>query len=94
MGGTLSTAGGVVITGTLEGEALALDAKTGERLWSFQMGAGVRSQPVAWEQDGRTYVAIGAGNLCGTNRWAGGPEIASDGGVLVVFALPEAETQP
>jgi alcohol dehydrogenase (cytochrome c) len=94
MGGTLSTAGGVVLTGTLEGEALALDAKTGERLWSFRMGAGVRSQPVAWEQDGRTYVAIGAGNLGGTNRWAGGPEIASDGGVLVVFALPEAGTKP
>jgi alcohol dehydrogenase (cytochrome c) len=94
MGGTLSTAGGVVITGTLEGEAIALDSKTGERLWSFRMGAGVRSQPVAWEQGGRTYVAVGAGNLSGTNRWAGGPEIVSDGGILIVFALPEPDPQP
>ena len=94
MAGTLSTAGGVVITGTLEGEALALDAKTGEVLWRFRMGAGVRSQPVAWEQDGRTYVAVGAGSLAGTNRWAGGPEMTSDGGILVVFALPESQPQP
>jgi hypothetical protein len=58
------------------------------------MGAGVRSQPVAWEQGGRTYVAVGAGNLSGTNRWAGGPEIVSDGGILIVFALPEPDPQP
>ena len=46
MGGALSLAGGVVFTGNQEGFALALDAASGELLWRFRMGGGMRSQPV------------------------------------------------
>ena len=37
----LTTAGGLVFYGTPEGYLKALDAKTGEELWSFQTGTGV-----------------------------------------------------
>ena len=87
-GGALSTAGGVVFTGNLDGDALALDAKTGAVAWRFHMGAGMRSQPIAWQSHGRTYVAIGAGNHAASTAYVGGPTETSDGGALFVFALP------
>ncbi len=36
----LATAGDLVFTGNPEGEFFALDAKSGEKLWSYQTGAG------------------------------------------------------
>ena len=61
-GGVLSTAGGTVFTGDLDGEILALDASSGERLWSFRAGSGIRGQPIAYELDGVTYVAVPTGS--------------------------------
>jgi alcohol dehydrogenase (cytochrome c) len=87
MGGALSTEGGVVFTGSQSGHALAFDAATGEEVWRYRLGAGVRSQPIAYEVDGRVFVAIGAGN----GRFVtttGAPEILPEGGQLFVFELP------
>ena len=87
MAGTLSTEGGVVITGNQSGFALAFDAETGEEVWRHRLGAGVRSQPIAYEADGRVFVAIGSGNgtfLAST----GAPDILPEGGELFVFELP------
>ena len=87
MGGALSTEGGVVFTGNQSGFALALDAATGEEVWRHRLGAGVRSQPIAYEADGRVFVAIGAGN--GTFlATTGAPDILPEGGQLFVFELP------
>src|SRR5438477_203388 len=44
----LSTAGDLVFTGDPEGNFFALDARTGEKLWSFQTGAGHRGASVAY----------------------------------------------
>jgi alcohol dehydrogenase (cytochrome c) len=52
MAGAVSTAGGVMFTSTYGGEAIALDQKTGERLWSFRMGGSGRGQPIVYEIDG------------------------------------------
>ncbi|MDE0661517.1 MAG: PQQ-dependent dehydrogenase, methanol/ethanol family [Gammaproteobacteria bacterium] len=89
MAGALSTAGGVVFTGNRDGFALALDAATGELLWKFRMGGGVRSQPVAYRADGKTYVAIGSGNDRNIAGFAAGPVAIPEGGHLFVFSLPE-----
>jgi alcohol dehydrogenase (cytochrome c) len=90
MAGAVSTAGGVVFTGNLEGEALALDAATGERLWRFRMGGGVRSQPIVFELDGRPYVAIGSGSWATTDAFLAGLDKIPEGGHLFVFSLPES----
>jgi alcohol dehydrogenase (cytochrome c) len=42
MASVLATAGDLVFTGDPEGDFFALDAKTGEKLWSYQTGAGHR----------------------------------------------------
>lgn len=88
MAGALSTAGGVVFTGNSEGFALALDSKTGDLLWKFRMGGVVRSQPVAYELDGETYVAIGAGGWANLRLLSGGPTNIPDGGHIFVFKVP------
>ena len=54
-GGVLTTAGGLVFTGTPEGYLKAFDAKTGEVLWKFNVGTGIVAPPITWEQDGEQY---------------------------------------
>jgi alcohol dehydrogenase (cytochrome c) len=60
-GGTLATAGGLVFTGDAEGNLLAYDAKTGENLWAYQTGSGIRAAPITYRLDGIQYVAVASG---------------------------------
>jgi PQQ-dependent dehydrogenase (methanol/ethanol family) len=60
-GGTMSTAGNLVFRGS-GSELIAHDARTGEQLWSTDVGNGTGT-PVTYELDGRQYVTI----LSGTN---------------------------
>jgi mono/diheme cytochrome c family protein len=61
-GGALSTAGGLVFQGTGSGEFLAMDAATGETLWSYPTQTGVLAAPVSYAVDGTEYVAIVVGS--------------------------------
>lgn len=88
VGGALATASGLVFTGNQQGHALALDTATGEVLWRFQMGAGMRSQPVAYEIDGRQFIAIGSGSGGAAVAVVGEPPLRTFGSALFVFALP------
>lgn len=58
--GVLATAGGLVFSGTNEGNFFALDAHTGKPLWDFQAGGAVASNPISFNIDGRQHVAIAA----------------------------------
>jgi len=58
----LSTAGGLVFSGTDEGNFFALDAETGKPLWDIQMGHSARSNPISYEVDGKQYIFVTAGN--------------------------------
>jgi alcohol dehydrogenase (cytochrome c) len=59
--GVLSTASGVVFTGTNEGEALAADSRTGKELWRYSVGAPIYAPPTTYMIDGRQYVVMPAG---------------------------------
>ena len=66
--GALVTAGDVVFYGTMDRWFKAVDARTGELLWRFQVGSGIIGQPMTYRgPDGRQYVAI----LSGVGGWAG-----------------------
>ena len=68
-GGTMATAGDLVFWGT--GSRLAaLDARSGEELWSQEVGRGTAS-PVSYEVDGTQYVSIAAGLVAG----GGAPQV-------------------
>jgi alcohol dehydrogenase (cytochrome c) len=92
-GGVMATAGGLVFTGTPEGEFKAFDADSGEELWSFQTGSGIVGQPITWEQDGTQYVTVISGWGGAVPLWGG--EVAkkvnylNQGGLLWTFRLPE-----
>ena len=59
--GTLSTAGRLVFTGDIDGNVIALDARTGEHLWHFQTGAAINSSPMTYYLDGKQYLAVPSG---------------------------------
>jgi alcohol dehydrogenase (cytochrome c) len=59
--GTLVTAGGLVFTGELTGEFIAVDSDTGKIIWQFQTPSGIIGQPVTWEHDGKQYVTVTSG---------------------------------
>ncbi|MBK6654026.1 methanol/ethanol family PQQ-dependent dehydrogenase [Zoogloea sp.] len=69
--GTLTTAGGLLFTGTSDGYVKALDAKTGKELWKFQTGSGVVSVPITWEMDGEQYVGMSSGYGGAVPLWGG-----------------------
>jgi alcohol dehydrogenase (cytochrome c) len=60
-GGTLATAAGLVFVAEDGGALIAVDAKTGERLWLFQTNAAWRASPMTYAFDGRQHIAIAAG---------------------------------
>lgn len=92
-GGTLSTAGGLVFYGTMEGWLKAVDAKTGLELWRFKTPSGIVGSPITFAgPDGKQYVAV----LAGLGGWIGlgangafpkVTEISNPGGTLIVFGL-------
>jgi alcohol dehydrogenase (cytochrome c) len=61
--GVLATAGGLVFSGSDEGNFFALDAKTGKPLWEFQTGGRIAANPISYAVDGRQYVAIAANRV-------------------------------
>jgi lanthanide-dependent methanol dehydrogenase len=65
--GALSTAGGVVFYGTLEGYLKAVDAKTGKELYKFKTPSGIIGNVMTYEQGGKQYVAV----MSGVGGWAG-----------------------
>ena len=79
IGGVLATAGGLVFTGEGGGDFSAFDAKKGDKLWSFNCGAGVNAPPITYAVDGKQYVAVAAG---GSQIWG-----FRQGGAVVVFGL-------
>ena len=61
--GVLSTAGGLVFGGTVEGNFFALDAETGKSKWQFQTGGQVNSNPISFIANGQQRIAIAAGSM-------------------------------
>jgi alcohol dehydrogenase (cytochrome c) len=90
--GVLSTAGGVVFTGSQSGQFMAFDSNTGKKLWSFQTGSGISGLPITWERDGRQYVTVLSGSATVYGALAGDPDVANvpAGGSIWTFALPPA----
>ena len=89
----LATAGNLIFSGDPEGQFFALDAVTGEKLWSFATGSGNRGSPMTFSVSGRQYVAVPSG--WGSAAAGALPQIWPEtedfpaGATLFVFALSE-----
>jgi alcohol dehydrogenase (cytochrome c) len=58
--GVLSTAGGLVFGGGMEGNFVAVDARTGELLWHANLGGPDASGPISYAVNGKQYI-VGSG---------------------------------
>ncbi|MGI9421469.1 MAG: methanol/ethanol family PQQ-dependent dehydrogenase [Geminicoccaceae bacterium] len=65
--GALATDGDVVFYGTLEGYLKAVDAESGEELYSFKTPSGIIGNVNTWEHGGKQYIGV----LSGIGGWAG-----------------------
>jgi PQQ-dependent dehydrogenase (methanol/ethanol family) len=64
--GPLTTDGGVLFTGTLDGWFRAVDEATGKILYKFHAPSGIVGNPITYMHDGKQYVAV----LTGVGGWA------------------------
>ena len=94
--GDLVTASNLLFTGQADGNMKAYDARTGDELWSFQVGWGVGAPPMTYSVDGKQYVAVAVGGnrggvttLDGDAVWA----FSLDGTLDEVAAAPPVQTK-
>lgn len=80
MSGVLATAGGLVFTGESNGDFIAVDAASGQRLWRFATGAGVNAPPITYRVGTRQFVAVASGGHALFNFPLGD--------AIIAFALP------
>jgi alcohol dehydrogenase (cytochrome c) len=87
--GMLATGGGLLFTGKLTGEVLALDQDTGKTLWQFKTGSSVNSTAITYTHKGKQYVTIASG-LGGivAPRYAG-QKVPTGGSIWTFALLPE-----
>ena len=86
--GMLATDGGLIFTGKLTGEFIAIDDDTGKILWQFQTGSGINAPPITYTYKGRQYVTVLSG-LGGLSAVSGTPvrQFVPPGGSVWTFAL-------
>jgi alcohol dehydrogenase (cytochrome c) len=93
LGALLSTGGDLVFAGDPEGRFWAYDAKTGQKLWSFQTGSGHNGGPISYAVNGRQYIATpsGFGSYVAGTLALFFPELqgSRQGSTIYAFTLPD-----
>lgn len=86
--GALATVGDIVFYGTLEGYLKAVNAKTGEELYSFKTPSGIVGNIMTYGHNGKQYVAVysGIGGWVGLGIAAGLTNPADGLGVVGGFS--------
>src|SRR5262249_27974380 len=81
LGAVTATSTGLLLTGEVSGDLLALDATSGRVLYRFPTGGAVAGGVITYAVDGAQYVAVMSGGL--TSFW-GKPDGAA---TVLVFGL-------
>ena len=86
----VTTGGGLVFGGDVNGRFRAFDQETGEVLWEINLGSAVTGFPITYAVDGQQFVAVSTGSGGTSSHFTGlTPELRpSAGNNLFVFALP------
>ncbi len=84
--GMLGTDGGLLFTGLLTGEVIALDQDSGKRLWQFKTGSSVNAPPITYTYKGKQYVSVLSGRG-GSNAARFVTDKVPAGGMVWTFAL-------
>ena len=87
--GMLATGGGLVFTGKLTGEFLALDQDTGKVLWQFKTGSSVNATAITYTHNGRQYVTVASGLGGGLATRYASLKVPTGGSVWTFALMPE-----
>ena len=82
LAGITPTAGGLVFTGTLNGEFLAFDAESGKILYRFNTGGAIAGGISSYAVEDQQYIAVASGNASKT-IWS-----TKGAATVVIFGLP------
>jgi alcohol dehydrogenase (cytochrome c) len=82
--GITATAGGLVFTGDLEGNVLALEAASGKVLWRSATGKAIGGGVISFAANGRQHVAVAAG--MNSAIWP----VQGGSARVIVYGLPAA----
>jgi len=82
LGGVTPTAGGVVFAGELNGDAIALDSKSGAVVWRQPTANAIGGGVITYRAGGKQLVAVAAGFK--TRVWP----VPSESNRIIVFGLP------
>lgn len=80
--GVTVTSGGMLFTGDLNNDFLAIDAGNGKTLYKFNTGGSIGGGVISYEIDGKQYVATTSGVVSG---FFGG----SGTSAIIIFSLPQ-----
>ncbi|MEQ1775519.1 MAG: PQQ-dependent dehydrogenase, methanol/ethanol family, partial [Burkholderiales bacterium] len=83
--GTLGTDGGLLFTGKLTGEVIALDQENGKQLWQFKTGSSINAPPITYTHKGVQYVTVLSGRG-GSNPSRSAGAVIPTGGSVWTFA--------
>jgi alcohol dehydrogenase (cytochrome c) len=83
--GVTPTAGGVVLTGDMGGNVLALGSADGKVLFKDNTGGSVAGGVITYQVGDRQYVAVSSGNTSRTTWHTEGPQ------KIVLYALPQEQ---
>ena len=88
MSGALTTATDLVFYGTVDGWFRAINARSGDILWSQKLGSGIIGQPITYlGPDKRQYVAIYTGVGGAAMISSAMPGFPPRGSTLYVFSI-------
>ncbi|MBY0511960.1 MAG: PQQ-binding-like beta-propeller repeat protein [Rhodospirillaceae bacterium] len=80
--GVTPTAGGVVFTGSMNGDFLGFDSVTGKVLYRFNTGGAIAGGVSSYAVNGKQYIAVASGNSSRT-IWS-----TKGAATIIVFGLP------
>jgi alcohol dehydrogenase (cytochrome c) len=86
--GMLGTDGGLLFTGKITGEAIALDVDTGKQLWQFKTGSSVNAPPITYTHKGVQYVTVLSGRG-GSSASRYNNDVPPGGSVWTFALMPE-----
>jgi alcohol dehydrogenase (cytochrome c) len=87
--GMLATGGGIVFSGKLTGEFIALDEETGKTLWQFKTGSSINSTAITYTLKRRQYVTIASGLGGGLASRFAADKVPTGGSVWTFALMPE-----
>lgn len=97
--GVMTSAGGLVFQGRMDGKFVAYDARSGGELWTFDAQAPIVGAPITYRMNGRQYVTVitGAGGQGAGMQTLGNQELNTDYRLprrVLTFALDGKDSLP